>query len=351
MLSLHNVTEETKLAFKWSIIGIATIILLLLLFRIGRNIKEHFYPTPPPAPTVLFGKLPVIAFPQNATNQKLTYVLDTVSGDLPAFPDRATVYPIQQPTPSFLNLQRAQQKAGNVNFLGQGSALSQTQYAWYEQQTPFRKLIMDIVSFNFSLTSDFLTNTTLLQNATAPLANDAITTATNFLNRLSLLPSDIDTTKTTTQIFSITNQQLVKATSKSLAQVTQVNFFQNDIEKLPIYYANPPGSSMSFLVTNTGNENQVLATTFTHFSIDSTKSSTYPIKSASKAFEELKAGKAYIATTPGTQTTVHIKNVLLGYYLGDTPQEYLLPIIIFQGDNFFAYVPAITNPWLSSPSR
>ncbi len=118
MFSLHKVTEETKLIFKWLAIGISTAVLLVVLFRVGGNVKEYFFPTPPAPPTVTFGILPAIPFPKNSINKKLTYSLDTVAGTLPPLPDRATVFETQKRTPNLLDLKNAQEKVKNVDFIG-----------------------------------------------------------------------------------------------------------------------------------------------------------------------------------------------------------------------------------------
>ncbi|MCL5432856.1 MAG: hypothetical protein M1524_01950, partial [Patescibacteria group bacterium] len=74
---------------------------------------------------------------------------------------------------------------------------------------------------------------------------------------------------------------------------------------------------------------------------------TYPIKTADESFSDLQRGDAYIVSYDGTDPNIKIKNVYLGYYLGDTEQDYLMPIVVFEGnDNFVAFISAIKNEWL-----
>jgi hypothetical protein len=89
MWTLHSVTQETRTILKWAAIGIGTIIVILFLIRTGKQLKEYFFPTPQAAPTVGFGKLPKMDLPTNVVSGDFTYTLDTISGFLPAFPDRA----------------------------------------------------------------------------------------------------------------------------------------------------------------------------------------------------------------------------------------------------------------------
>ncbi len=351
MASLHTVTEETKTIFRLLLILMVLTFVAFVVFRFGQQIKDRYYPTPPEPPTVLFGKLKPIAFPQNTTEKKLTYTIDTVSGDLPTFSDRINVYLIQKPQPNFLNLKRAEEKAARLGFPKQGSQISATDYIWTEILPPFRKLFFGTVSFNFYISSNFLTDQNLIQEFIGPIDTASTqTAATNLLTSIELFPNDIDITKTKTTLLSINNQQLVSATSLSQASLVRIDFFQKDINFLPIYYPNPPQSTLSFLFVGSRFNEKVIQAEFNHFIVDTTQSATYPIKTAEEATKELKDGKAYIASHFGDTTTIRITNVSVGYYMSNNPQDYLLPIIVFSGDNgFFAYVPAITDSWVQTP--
>jgi hypothetical protein len=76
------------------------------------------------------------------------------------------------------------------------------------------------------------------------------------------------------------------------------------------------------------------------------ESGTYPIKSATTAFEDLKSGNAFILSHSGDSTNVKIKKVYLALFYEGKLQKYLTPVIVFEGDNnFLAYVPAVTDEW------
>ncbi|QQG41053.1 MAG: hypothetical protein HYV37_01875 [Candidatus Levyibacteriota bacterium] len=351
MPTLHAVTEETKQITKWAVITVFALILLFFVVRFGTTIKEYFYPTPPAPPTVAFGKLPSLIFPNNSTDKKLLYSLDTITGTLPNFPDRTTVYSIDESQPNLLGLQNAQKKVEAIGFNNSPYPLSENTYIWTETASPFRKLILNIVSNNFTLSSNYLLNPDLLIKTPVPDQASAQTSATNFLTRLSLFPNDIDIAKTKTTLLTIQNQRLVEASSPSTAQVVRVDFYQKDINQIPIYYPNPPQSIIYFILTGGRFDEEIIEAKFNHSTINQTSSATYPIKTADQAFAELQKQKAYLASYFGNQDIIRIKNVSLGYYLGDPPQTYLMPIIVFEGDNgFFAYVPAITDAWIDTAS-
>lgn len=341
MATLHKVIEETRSIGKWASVTIICFLLILLVARIGGNIKEYFFPTPKPPPTVIYGKLPELLFPKNISDKKFSYAINTVSGVLPALPDRVSISPVFSNNPNLLSLERAEEKAEQAGFLRKGNSLTETAYEWTENKFPFRTLTMDIVLLNFKITNNsFITNGIAPDEALAKQAVDKL------LTKMSLLPGDIDASKTKITFLAFTNGQFTPATSQSNANATRIDLFQKDINDLPIYYQNPPYSTMNFIVAKNRFEQQIIQALFSHFSIKE-DSGTYPLKTAKAAFSDLENGKAYIASYNGNDNSIQIKNVSLGYYLGETEQQYLMPVIIFEGDNnFVAYVSAITDSWI-----
>jgi hypothetical protein len=140
---------------------------------------------------------------------------------------------------------------------------------------------------------------------------------------------------------AIQNNALTKTTSLSNAQIIRVDFFQKDVNGLPIYYPQFPNALTYVLVGGGKNGGTVVEANYIHRTITDV-SSTYPIMTANEAFELLKKGKGYIASYKGQGATILIQDVKLGYYLDENTNTYLMPIIIFEGNNdFVAYVSAI----------
>ncbi|MFH1832559.1 MAG: hypothetical protein ABH816_00130 [Candidatus Levyibacteriota bacterium] len=344
MASLHSLTEEAKTIIKWGTILLFVFFIFLIIFKaVGGDIKEYFFPT---APTVEFGKLPKISFPQNTTNKKFTYSLDTVSGKLPDFPYLINIYKTIPSVSSLLSLKNAQERISKIGFISQGIALSNTLYKW--ENNKGENLVLDIVSNNFDFSSNFLYDQTVLQAKNLPSNDKAITKATSFLDSVSSFPKDIDISKTKTTFLSIDNSKLIAASSFSTAKIIRVDFFQKDINSLPIIYPNPMQSIISVFVGSGINEENVVAVNFFHQDVSETYA-TYPIKTADDAFLELKDGKAYIASYFGNGNEILINNIFLGYYSNNELQNYLMPIIVFTGDNgFTAYLSAVGDVWISN---
>lgn len=349
MATLSQVTATTRKLLEFIGIGIGAIILLVVLFNIGKAIKEIIAPTPPTPPTVAFGKLPSIIFPINTNMQPLTYSINTLTGALPSLSDRMTIYKLQQPQPNLVNLNKAKAIAATAGFRDDPSTLSDTSYRWTATNPDANlneSFTMDIQSFDFLFSTSYLSNQTVLSGINMPDEDTAVKAATDFFSKVSPLPNNIDTSKTKTTLWSITNGQLTPATSVSNAQIIRVDFFPKNIEALPIYTSTPDDSfTYAFVASSDTNNPQIVEAQLYH-KIPTNDKATYPIKTAQQAFEDLKKGNGYIASAPDTTTQISITNVSLGYYLDNNSQDFLLPIIVFQGDKgFFAYVPALGDDW------
>ena len=381
-MTLHDTTVLVKKAGLGSVIGVISILLIVILVRVGISIKNSLYPPIKAPPVQTFGALPPLQFPKSSLNNNFTYKLETLSGELPTdFPDRLSVFPIVESLPNFLNLDIAKKKVSSLNFAaGDGGALPPIQlanpyYEWDEQTGFNRKIIMNINSFDFKMTSDFLSSLTVLSARSISSEPSAIEVAQDFLGSAGLTPKDIDLAKTTTQnnpahyvtypqLYSVQSgpqgNTLVQTTSLSKTQVIRVDFYQKDVEydmstgltegdgqkahiKLPILYPQPPFSIMSFWVASGPGGAMVTQAFFTHKNIDFTNTdATYGIKTVEEAFTELKEGKAYVPTYWGSDNNIFITDVYLAYYLGEDSQGYMMPIYVFEGKNgFFAYVSAL----------
>ncbi|MCL5434925.1 MAG: hypothetical protein M1405_00885 [Patescibacteria group bacterium] len=345
MLTLSQATAQSRVILKWGGIILAVLIVIVLIFRGGTALKRTFFPAPPAPPTVSFGKLPLIIFPNNVSDKNFNYSLDTVTGALPAFPDRIKVYKMSPIPPDLLALKKAKNKVSSVGFTNPELSVSPKVYQWNSDDPLNRSITMDVFSADFALSSTFISDPVVISAKNLPNPQTAIGTAQDFLSSMSSFPGDIDTTKTKTLLFSINNNTLTSATSVSNSQVIEVDFFQKDINNLPIYYPKAVNSTMNVLVVGGKNQPQVAQVNFSHQSV-SDKDATYPIKTAQEAYDLLKQGRGYIASYFGATTDISIKNVFLAYYIGDKKQQFLFPIAVFQGDNgFFAYVPVVTDEW------
>ncbi len=343
MPTLHDTTELTKNIIKWGGIGITSIIILVFLFRGSIVVYKSIFPDKPPAPEASFGKIPAIQFPVSKITGDFTYSIDTVSGKLPVFPDRAKVFETAVPVPNLLNLRDARIKLNSVNFSLNERRITDTVYTWSDRTDPDKVITYNIVSNDFNIISDYLADPFIRNQEGAPSSTIAIKEVTNFLEKLNLFPLDFDPTLTKTQYLTLQNNETFPATSISTGQITRVDLYRKSLDKYPIIYNNPPFSSYYFLIGNINGRQGILESQFA-FQALTERYSSYSIKSVQEAFEELKNKKAFIAAYYGTSKEIAVKDIYLAYYIGADKQQYLQPIFVFEGKNgFYAYVKAVKD--------
>lgn len=346
MFTLTNASHETKAILKWGIIIIILITLAFAIFRIGLIIKEMLYPTPPPPPTVLFGKLPGPVFLQNKVSEELTYKIETVSGALPSISSQTKVYAITLPKPDLLALDIAKQKAKIGRFDNGPFKVSDTVYDWSTNGDLPKTLRLNIEDFNFEVTSNYLEDPDAISGRNIADEKTAIEIASDFLSTMGYNLPDLDFESPLVNFFTIKSDgTFEKATSLSNTKIVQVNFFKRYIDELSVYNEIPTQANVNVIIAADG---QIVGVSFVNQEV-SQEYSTYPLKTVEQAFEELKNNKAYIASYFGTDKTISIRDGFLAYYIGKNERSFVYPIIVFTGDDgFYAYVSAVTDEWIGN---
>jgi hypothetical protein len=346
MPTLNKAKKDTQTILKWGGISVLIIFLFLIGMRSLTFIKDLF--TPPPPPQASFGRLLPIPYPEKQ-KENVTYTLNTLTGFLPNFSDRAKIYKISPDQPTLLGLDKTREKVAGVDFTSRETQIAQDVYQWADSDSDLqRKITINIFSSDFTLSSPFL-QTSSLQTLTAISEKDnAIDTAKSFLEDMSLFTEDIDESKTKTSLYSIAGGVLIPTSKISGAKIVRVDFFQKNVDDLPIYYDKGITSTIDLLIGKEGRELKVVNAAYFHKNI-SKDSSTYAIKSSSAAFAQLKQGKGYVASNPQGLVEVSIKKVSLGYYIGEQEQEFLMPVVVFEGDDdFVAYISAVRDEWINN---
>lgn len=347
MPTLSKVKVEFTTVGKWLGLFLGAFIGIFILVKGFFLIKEIISPTPLAGPTVSFRKLPPIFFSQGI-EKNFTYKLDTISGSLPVFSDRSKVYVMNKIEPDILAVDKASAKVESLGFNLKPEQLSDTLYRWTNENPPFQSLILNVNMAEFSISSAFLTDPNVLSANNLPTQEGAITVAKGFLQTLDLYPIDVDENKIQTRISKIDNGLITEASSFSNAKLITVYFSEKDKDSMPIVYPKGVTTSMNITIAGGPFQPQVIDARFFYQKI-SDKYGTYPIKTSDQAFEELKKGKAYIASYEDTNLNIVIKKVYLGFYVEGRSQDFLEPVIVFEGNgNFRAYVSAVTDEWISN---
>lgn len=347
MATLTEVAYYTRRSLKWG----SFLILFLIVFRWAWNgfwtywLAKH--PPPPPPPTVAFGKLPQLKFPDQ-TRGSLTFKLETVTGATPDLGDRAHVFFMPAKRANLLALERATNQATRLGFTLPPAKLTDTLYRWTNSTPLPTNLDLDIIYGHFTLTASWQQDPTLLDAAHLPSSTQAVIEAQDYLADTGLLPEDLKTGRTQVSFLRSSTGNFVPALSLSESEFVQVDLFRKDLDAGKVYTATPAAGLVRLIFSgNTNTGKRIVSLTYNYFPVNYDQSATYPLKSSTTAWDELKSGQGFIATPPTTGTEAVIRRVSLGFYDSPKPQTFLQPVYVFAGDNnFVAYVPAVDSKWI-----
>jgi hypothetical protein len=339
MASLTSAAIVSRKIIRYSIYAIILIVILRILINFGVGVYRRLFPEPPPKPTVKFGVLPSLPFPDKVDRQGIQYVLETPDGNLPTFTDQLPIYFMPAATTNIGVLEEAKDKAKKLGFDPEGRELVETVYVFDKVNIP-SKLTLNIVTDIFSISYDISANPGIISGIPQGPEQSA-TVIKNFLNRGGFPNADL-TGDVKHEYLDLVNGQFVKVSSPSEARLARTSLFRKKLgtnNDIPSVTPDFTQSNVWFLRSGTGD---VLAGEYYYYPIDYQQNGTYPIKTADIAWEDLKAGGAFVANYGDNTNTITIRRVYLAYYDAGQYTEYYQPVVVFEGDNdFAAYVPAV----------
>lgn len=339
-LTLTQTAQLTKRA----LLGSTILFFLIIAFVIGYKIWYYSYylPHKPPVlpkPDTKFGVLPPPNYQESsASASNYSYSLDTTTGGLPTdIPNIIKVYFVPQLGTTLLAPDKAKALAGSFSFDIGPQAISQTQYRFIDEGGG--EMIIDLNSDNFHFSRNASSSATL--NPTMDDQSKIVDDFKNFLDSKGLLQSDLKTGR---------SKVYYDQPSPSNASSAQVTIWPDDLDSLEIVTPTYNYGLITATVTKYHEEtSKYTSLNYTYYSPDPQNVSTYPIKTPDQAFTDLKNGLADVVITPPTPQ-VSITSVKLAYFESDVYSPYIEPVYVFEGDNFVAYVNAITADFLSTKS-
>lgn len=338
MANLVTVTREGRLFLKIGGLIFGVLFVVYIFVQGGSIVRDVFFPKPPPPPAQAFGKLPNVNFPASEPSN-ITYTVNTINGELPSLPSRVNVYKITSANPSLLALDEAKDRLDSANFVDNQTKLTETLYRWTQTGSGVT-IEYDILTRNFEITSNYLTNPRLIATNILPGEVTIKSDVEGFLRTIQANTQNLDVENMTLEYLEIQDGQLIKAQNLGTARLARVTISHQSIDDIGFVYGNEEGSLISFLVSYPGSRIQVLQGVYYNHQIDSEESSDYPVKSVLQAFDDLQQGRAYVIN-PQNLLNVDITNVELKYYLNKENNGYLLPVFVFTGVNFEGMVEAL----------
>jgi hypothetical protein len=310
------------------------------------TIYKVVIPPPPPTPTVSFGNLPKIPYPDTPTPPKFNFVLETPDGGLPKFATLAKVYFMPKSSSNLLSITNAKDKAKRMGFSKEPSQTTPTILQFAHPKAP-ATLVLNAITGVFSISYDLKADPTAVQKL-PPTADKATSMAKSFLKSADTLPDDL-TGPVTNKYIKFDGANLVPALSLSDAKLIEVDLYRKDYDKLPVLSPKTDKANVWFMIDGSEDrENQIIAAEYYYYPVDETKYATYPIKTAQEAWNDLTAGN-YYPVDPGENNEgdeLKIRRVYLAYFDPNVETQFMQPVVVFEGDrNFKAYVTAITGKY------
>lgn len=345
MLTLAQTARETRMILKYGAIGLGALVVLVFTIRIGVAIFNKIFPAKPVAPNLKYGELPALNFKSNTISP--TYTINTVSSTLPILPDKINIYKVKENETNLFTIENVRQKLSNATFTQNEKKIDEIVYQWSSSDTLNKTITYNIVNGDFDISSRFLLGSSPPAATNLPRDKEGITYALEFLKSISEDTSDIDPDASTFKYYRLKNFTLDPVDSYSNAEFVKIALIQKPINDIPIVYKSSNASDMRFIITG-GERVGIVEAFYKHRFILRDDFGTYPLKTSEEAFKDLQTGNALILLTP-KNSTVEIRNVYLAYYMGIEVTSYILPVVVFEGVDFKAYVPAISKLWILSP--
>ncbi len=338
-MTLTQAASFSKKAF----LGLMGLIVFGIIIFVGYHIYYYNYYLPrqpklEEQPELKYGVLPKPLFGQSVVSSpNLQYALNTETGSVPTdFPKLIKVYFVPQLGTTLLAPDHVRELANNLSFSNGPDIVNQTDYRFNDSQSGV--LSIDLTTANFQLVRPDPQNDVENSNLNFENSTELTTAFQKFLSDKHLLTDDLrngptkviyngqtpaDSTQATISIWPSKIDDLTIVTPKS--DVSLVNATISKFQDSPEHY---------------------LKLNYTIWPTDSTNSSTYPLKPGDQAFEDLKSGNASIVKAPSSPN-ISITKVELAYFESDQYLPYIEPVYLFEGDNFLAYVPAISSEFLA----
>ena len=342
-MSLTQTAYVARNTIKFGSIGIVAFSLLWMIATTGYKLYKSNHPTYY-APTVKYGVLPKITFPEKtATAKKFTFEL--ANDDVPSFDDQLKVYIIYRPNTTFLALQEDTETAKLFGFKSDPTEVKTGIYE-FKDTTNNKTLTLNVLDGDFEITYPYASDQILLTESEVPNKARAVEIASSFLNSGKKLTDDLEKGEQVVSFWKIDSGNLKAVSAQSEANAVRVDFYRKNFDNLSLLSSDFGQASVSVLMSgSTVEAKKIIGVSFKDLNIDRESYSTYPIKTGEKAIEDLKSGNYWTAKDVAN-SEVTIRKMYLAYYEPTTLTNYLQPIFVFEGDNnFVAYVPAITDTY------
>lgn len=342
---LTKAAASSRNLIKVAVIGLVLFLAARMAFWAFVDYWKATHPPAPPPPTVGFGVLPPINFPEQTQVATQEFVLETATGKFPEFSDRAAVFVMPKPAPSLLDHERALQLAAQLDFIFPPTVIDDRTYRFTLTEPLVATLDLDIQDLTLNLQTDFLNRPDLLLQTQTLSKFDAVSAVKKYLTAAGTLTPDLATSSGEVTYLKSAGGEVIPAAVAADAQYIEVNLNRPPIiGKYKLYTSEGDhGVIRAVVAPIRGKTDTIVSLRNAYHPIDESFFHTYPLRSIREAWNALQNGDGFIAQGGQLEKAV-IRDISLGYYEDLKGQIYLQPVYVFSGDNgFLAYVPALSS--------
>lgn len=353
MTGLPYLADNIKSLLRWSLIVCLALFGLWLTWLLINFTYRLLIPPEPAGPNLAFGKLDR-PFTYNANFATTSFSLDTPGDSLPIPSETLTVYAVLQLEGEFASLENAKRVAKSGGLDSEPFKLSESEWRFSDQNNPNKSLKFDIVTNNFLYQYDTQADPSALEGIFNTNEEKLVSKAQTTLKSFKSLHEDIENGTSRVTLYKIAGNNRNKVGSLSEANAAMVELFRQGItQEIPFVEINPDSANVTVLLSSSrDSEKQVLEVKFNYWGYLKDQTATYPPRTGEQAFEDLKSGKAYVATgAEDNFSSINITDVKLAYLNPNSDQSVIQPAYVFSGNGeingeikkFVAYVPAVST--------
>lgn len=276
--------------------------------------------------------------------------LDLVNGSFPESSPSARVYKVATPSLSLTAQDRARAKAANLGLTTEPDQSDSSQLVWQQDNRTLTIVLQD-QSINLTTKDAAKINLTGLQSFTR---SSPIARFTSALMQKQLLFNDLDYAQPIVRFVNPVDDTYLPQPEDAAIPTSyaQVSFLRGKLDELPFYTAKGKLGPLTVILTPPANPpagrtltaysaSQIIDLQSTYLPIDKNDFATYPIISASTAYDLLKSNvtKALtsvepvsVAAIPTTLTTARVLFASLVYLEPDKQNsDFVQPVWLFEG--------------------
>ena len=355
MATLTETAYVTRKIINLSIILLVVGIIVKIIIMGATGVFRTLFPKPPPAPTMIFGLLPMPLAQNNIATPSggITYSLETAGGTLPKLPYAIRVYFITHATSTFGSYDRMKGIASHLGFSDVPTRTSATAWHFVDKGNQLRTLDIDEISLNFRIKYNYLSDQSLFNERNFSSNEQISSEAKGFLGGTGLLPSDFSGGPAIITYYKFDVGALVQTTSLANADSIGVTINRANIDsgdtvlgKIPVLSPDYRQGLASVLFSGSGDgKKRILEARFLVSPVDLQTFGTYsPIK-ADEAWSRLQTGNVIYAALPEPMSNaIVIRKVYVAYLDPYPTQSFLQPVMVFSDEKgFVAYVPLVAK--------